>query len=365
MKKPKLSAALKAYQVQQLKVQKQKKHQAELEKLNPKNKPAAKEAAVFSEDHTPWHIWSDASGRCQQRTRLPFHPAFSSQILLCGEGDFSYCRALVEAFEHSAPADSQWRMVATTLDSRDTVIHKYHEKARSNLSFLESTDADRNQRLTILFGTDATRLHENKTITKLFRGRDGATGLPLTRIIFNFPHSGAGIKDRDRNILAQKKLLVDFFTACTKLAAALKISPGCDSNAQNRCAYSTTMMKKMAHREDVGEVVYKASSDKRDNEDEDPNWNYNQDFDRDNRGEAFEIHITLKTGEPYDSWKIKTLATSTRQIHCSQSFRFAPDSYPGYQHCRTIGGNELVTGDSWTEFLAGKPAKTFVFTFNK
>jgi len=349
MKKRKLSAALKTLQVQQGKARRQDKHPV---KVGKRKKPDTSTPVSYAESHIPWHVWSDASGRRQQHTRLPFHPAFTSQILLCGEGDFSYCRSLVETFERSAD-HGKWCIVATALDSRDTVIRKYHERAQSNLDFLEA--ADRNLNVTLLFGVDATRLHANKTLLKLFKSKKNPSSPCPSRIIFNFPHSGAGIKDREHNILAQQKLLLGFFNSCVGLLDALRIA-----NDAKSCSYTTTMMRKLKQRDAVGEVKQKHDS-------EDEGEHEHGTLDVDERGEAFEIHIALKTGDPYDAWNVKSLAASTKRLHCSQSFRFMPDSYPGYHHCRTIGGagDELVNSDSWTEFLSGKPAKTFVFTLNK
>ena len=90
-------------------------------------------------------------------------------------------------------------------------------------------------------------------------------------------------------------------------------------------------------------------------------------FDEKDQGESFEIHCTFKTGDPYDSWKPKVLATRSGQLACLQTFKFCPELYPGYQHCRTIGdkGDEIVEVEGWKEFLAGKPAKTFVFSLKK
>ena len=52
---------------------------------------------ALNNDHVPCHIWTD-SDKMQKRTRLPFHPNKNSIVLLIGEGDFSYCKALVSAF---------------------------------------------------------------------------------------------------------------------------------------------------------------------------------------------------------------------------------------------------------------------------
>ena len=49
-----------------------------------------------------------------------------------------------------------------------------------------------------------------------------------------------------------------------------------------------------------------------------------------------ELHITLKRGEPYDSWSLVTIAKMCGLSvgHCAP---FMPSKYPGYAHRRSIG----------------------------
>ena len=49
-----------------------------------------------------------------------------------------------------------------------------------------------------------------------------------------------------------------------------------------------------------------------------------------------ELHVTLKKGQPYDSWNIVTIAKMCgyRVLHCSP---FHPSKFPGYAHRRSIG----------------------------
>jgi len=93
------------------------------------------------------------------------------------------------------------------------------------------------------------------------------------RVVFNFPHAGGGIKDQARNIDANQQLLRGLF-ACV-----------------------------------CGTGVLAADG---------------------------ELHLTLKRGEPYDSWKAVTLAklAGLRVKHCTP---FEAARFPGYAHRRTIG----------------------------
>ena len=397
MKKPKLAQTLASYNKKRAE---KAKEQNRFEAMEAMSKNKAKKLAsngstaatdnkpvsmAVGNDHVPCHIWTD-SNKMQKRTRLPFHPNNNSIVLLIGEGDFSYCKALVSAFlaidkaHNAAVVESEvsprkWRVIATALDSRDAVLRKYR-KSRDNLAFLDSIE-----NVEILFGVDGTKLHEDRELKKIF-----CTGAPApTRIIFNFPHTGAGIKDRERNIVAQQKMLKGFFDSVIKFMSARGITKS------QGCTYTTTMMKKDYSIKDEISLIKKksvnnkrrskASDDEDDGSDEelvisDPellacNAKIIKDFDdhisqydEKDEGESFEIHCTLKTGDPYDSWKPKALASSVGPLCCLQSFKFCPELYSGYQHCRTIGDgrDEVVEVEGWKEFLAGKPAKTFVFT---
>ena len=392
VKKPKLSDALVSYTKKQAVKAKEQKRNEAIEAMN-KNKAkktspsgSAQSASepqtkAVVNDHVPCHIWTD-SDKMQQRTKLPFHPKNNSVVLLIGEGDFSYCRALVTTFlaaEKVLAADEgivrKWRVVATALDNREIVLRKYR-KARDNLEFLEGT-----KNVEIVFGVDGTKLHEDKELKRIF----GLNDRPPTRVIFNFPHTGAGIKDRGRNIVAQQKMLQGFFDSALKFVQLRGIIPG-------GCTYTTTMIKKdYIIKDEVSTLKRKlpksSGKGKKDSDDEESDgeivitdaellannakiikeYEEISYFDEKEKGESFEIHCTFKTGDPYDAWKPKVLASRGGKLVCLQTFRFCPELYPGYQHCRTIGdkGDEIVEVEGWKEFLAGKPAKTFIFSLKK
>lgn len=374
MKKPKLAQTLKTFQKKQVEKAKQERRESnfELKKKNVESggsgsgnnsnssskakKPVEETTAQASASHVPCHIWTD--GRLEMRTATPFHPLGQSVVLLCGEGDFSYCRALAKLLNGKNPEGS-WFIVATALDSEATVKRKYR-RAASNL---EALTTEFGQKVVCLFGVDATKLHENKEIKRLLSARSSA----LSRIIFNFPHTGAGIKDRERNIVAQQRLLAGFFASVSKL-----ILPGEMETSASLCNYQTTMIKSHIKLNETETKL--AHSKKNDNDDDetaldDDSSNSSLAF---STQERFQCHVTLKTGDPYDAWNVKSIAAkaSENKLSCPQSFRFLPALYAGYQHCRTIGeqredleSKEVIDADGWNEFLAGKPAKTFVFEF--
>ncbi|ORZ01850.1 hypothetical protein BCR41DRAFT_313764 [Lobosporangium transversale] len=214
-------------------------------------------------------------------SKLP-PPPYNDQdtILLVGEANFSFAKSL--ALEILNRGDT---MTATTLDSFSTMTEKYTE-AQENVKELEEAGA------TVLFEVDATKLDKIKS----FKGKR------FSKIIFNFPHAGASIKDQHRNIISNQKLIRSFFESA---------------------------------------APFLTDTDQGDKK-------------------AGEIHVTLKSGQPYDMWNIKRLATGTGLLGVKTSFPFRPEQYSGYEHRRTIGYKEGVSQGGNAE-IKNKNPKTFVF----
>ena len=72
-----------------------------------------------------------------------------------------------------------------------------------------------------------------------------------------------------------------------------------------------------------------------------------------------EIHVTVKTVEPYNKWNIKQLAKSTGQLAIKESIDFIPNQYPGYEHRRTLGYQKGRSKNDNDEILSKKP-KTII-----
>ncbi|KAJ3020691.1 hypothetical protein HKX48_000355 [Thoreauomyces humboldtii] len=208
------------------------------------------------------------------KQRPPVFPFVEwDSILFVGEGNFSFAHAVAEKL-HGACT-----IVATSFDDHETLNAKYPDAQ-------EHIDAIRELGGTMHYGVDATNL------TKWKAGKKST----FSKIVFNFPHVGAGIKDQDRNIFANQQLLAGFFqSALSKLAIG-------------------------------GEIL-----------------------------------VTLKTGEPYDSWDMKTQAKSTNQLTCTRSFEFVPALYPEYAHRRTIGFVEGLSREQ-NEEITKAPSRTIVFS---
>ncbi|KAJ6800090.1 heavy metal-associated isoprenylated plant protein 41-like [Iris pallida] len=116
------------------------------------------------------------------------HYSSAHQILLVGEGDFSFSLSLANAFGSAS------NMVTTSLDSYDTLLEKYNE-AKSNLESLKKMGA------TVLHEVNAKKLtsHQELEMRK------------FDRIVFNFPHAGfIGSEDNWMVIDVHKELVSDF-----------------------------------------------------------------------------------------------------------------------------------------------------------
>ncbi|RWR77026.1 heavy metal-associated isoprenylated plant protein 41-like protein [Cinnamomum micranthum f. kanehirae] len=123
------------------------------------------------------------------------HYSSLHEILLVGEGDFSFSLCLANAFGSAS------NIVATSLDNYDVVTKKYSQ-AKSNIQNLLKMDA------TVLHGIDATKM-------KLHTDLSMRT---FDRIIFNFPHAGFhGKEDEIHLIRLHRNLVQGFFRNASQM----------------------------------------------------------------------------------------------------------------------------------------------------
>lgn len=155
-----------------------------------------------------------------------------------------------------------------------------------------------------LFNIDATQMQKSKALK--------AAG-PFDIILFNFPHTGAGIKDQDRNVIAHQKLLVAFFQSCLH------------SVSVPRKVLQNSGGKKYCH---VMKPTLLSNSGK--------------------------IVVSLFDGLPYSLWDIKGLARKCG-LSTVASHKFEWSSFPGYKH-RLTGGQ----GDT-TQQYDKRGARFYVF----
>jgi 25S rRNA (uracil2634-N3)-methyltransferase len=203
----------------------------------------------------------------------------------------------------------------------------------------------------VLHGVDGTRLDGHKALARW----------AYSRVVFNYPHTGAGIKDRDRNIRAQQEMVRGFLGAASRLLRRQRVVSGVRRSVlvRSRDAPLTGGRRR-------GSAGREESSG-----DEDGGGGVVEPAAVASQLEP-EIHVTLRTGEPYDAWNIKGLGRSVPGLVSAESFRFEPGKYPGYRHVRTLGvgvgvGADADAGnkDEDEEDFLKKPAKTFVFRLER
>ena len=160
-----------------------------------------------------------ASGHGPQMT-IPFYP--TDRILLVGEGNFSFARALVM---HPPPGLESFppvNVTATTYDTEVDCCAKYSD-AREIVRSLREKGVE------VLFEVDATRLEKCPALK----------GRRWNRVVWNFPHTGEcqsparesialthcpnrtgkGIADQDRNILSNQLLILGFLRSAAHILA--------------------------------------------------------------------------------------------------------------------------------------------------
>lgn len=136
-----------------------------------KKRRQAEDAAAQAFDQRVNRGGIKAKDRNSRRSTIPFK--VSDNILLIGEGNFSFAVALLQhpptSLEHLPPAN----ITATAYDTEAECYAKYPD-AEPCVRMLREKGAQ------VLFGVDATRLEK----TSALKGR------VFDRIAWNFPHAG-------------------------------------------------------------------------------------------------------------------------------------------------------------------------------
>ncbi|SCU89783.1 LAFA_0E20868g1_1 [Lachancea sp. 'fantastica'] len=244
---------------------------------------------------------------------IPFGP--NSTLLLVGEGDFSFARSIVSQ-NYVKPEN----LLVTSFDNSPTELKlKYPKSFEDNYDFLKQNDVQ------VFFRIDATNLIKSfkfsrKTTWSKIAGPEWATK-PLEGILFNFPHTGKGIKDQDKNIRDHQELVLGYFQSCKQFFKAV------NQTALNGSALNYSQGYTIKH----DAATNKVSSE-----------GYGK------------VYLSVFTGEPYDSWQIKILArTAGWKVERSGNFQWA--NYPEYSHRRTNSEQDT------TKPAAEREARMYVF----
>ena len=163
-----LKAALQSQQ-SRLKVKQKLSHAAQVAEQKAKKNPHQSKAAS-----SPFRSGKEkgkATVPPPRRITIPFRP--TDRILLIGEGNFSFARALF----HEAPPELEYlppkNVTATAYDSEEVCYDKYPD-AKDIVHLL------RDKGVEVLFGVDGTRLERVGSLK----------GRRWDRVVWNFPHAG-------------------------------------------------------------------------------------------------------------------------------------------------------------------------------
>ncbi|KAG6877606.1 hypothetical protein C0993_005732 [Termitomyces sp. T159_Od127] len=256
-----------------------------------------------------------------RRTTIPFRS--TDTILLIGEGNFSFARALL----CDPPAElcdlPPKNLTATAYDTEDECYEKYAD-GREIVAYLRQRGAQ------ILFGVDATKLEK----TAALKGRR------WDHIVWNFPHAGKGITDQDRNILSNQVLILGFLRSASKV---LSLGP----------VPSITTPRRRKKADEDGE------EDDAEDETAPLETEEGEQFKFITPKEAVKtrgtVLITLRNVVPYTLWDVPRLAKkpplpttgstpANPRYTLLRSFAFNRSVYKGYEHRMTKGTRAHGTG---------------------
>ncbi|KAG5721890.1 UPF0617 protein [Termitomyces sp. T112] len=257
------------------------------------------------------------------RTTIPF--LSKDTILLIGEGNFSFARALL----CDPPAELRdlppRNLTATAYDTEDECYNKYAD-AREIVTYLRQRGAQ------VLFGVDATKLEKIASLK----------GRRWDRIVWNFPHAGKGITDQDRNILSNQVLILGFLRSAAKI---LSVGP---------VPSFTTPRKRKKNDDDDNDDECEAEDESMHAETEEE-----EHFKFITPKEAVKtrgtVLITLRNVVPYTLWDVPRLAKKpplpttgstppNPRYTLLRSFGFNRSAYKGYEHRMTKGTRARGTG---------------------
>lgn len=235
--------------------------------------------------------------QAKTKSFVPFE--YSDTLLLVGEGDFSYACSIVRQMLIDPK-----NLIASSFDSKEELISKY-PAVDENLQYLIGEGVQ------VLHEVDATDLVTSLKLSHNKKKRSAQLFTPhkrLNHIMFNFPHTGRGMKDMDRNVRDHQKLVLGYFKSSQSLFQLVNDDTKNSLGGYDEIQPNTTQ----------------------------------------------KILLSLFEGEPYISWGVKALArTQGLQVERSGSFDWS--FYQGYHHKRTNGVRDT------TKPAAERDARIYVF----
>jgi len=276
-----------------------------------KKRQKAERAAQVAEQNRKKNPQSKGKGKAPpQRSTIPFNP--TDRILLIGEGNFSFARALTFNVPASLEQLPPRNITATSYDAENDCYVKYPD-AKIIVQGLREKGVE------VLFDVDATKL----------KNMPALKGRKWDRIVWNFPHAGKGITDQDRNILTNQMLILGFLCSSAPFLAVGPIP-----------SFSTTRKKKQKS-EDDDDVLDDADED-------DDDDGFGQLPRNINTGKRGTLLVTLRNVVPYTKWDVPRLAKkppapTSASIKPNpvytllRSFAFNRQMWNGYEHRMTKG----------------------------
>ncbi|KAG8990426.1 hypothetical protein FRB90_001760 [Tulasnella sp. 427] len=318
--------------------------QAQREATVKRKVPVQKQRLLDSEDRA----WKGKGKEEPRRYTIPFEN--DDRIFLVGEGNFSFTLSLVKIHKISS-----YNILSTTLDSEAECYEKYPDDASTIVAELRSLG------VWVVFGVDATKLEKCKEVMQAKGG--------WNKVVFNFPHAGAGITDQDRNILTNQRLLLGFLRSVALALSKgvlpkelLPKKPRTDSDDENDDTPSTSISAAQ------GDDGMESDGPELSDEDEFTGVPPASDPADEAPVNPFQypppprqgmILVTLRDCVPYTLWDLPRLAKrpphavkglerkgrEQPEYTLVKSYRFFPEAYPGYEHRRTRGGAGTATDE--------------------
>lgn len=362
MGKRKLAQALRDYQTSSIKLSKSTMSAKGSLKLGNKDTSSKQEASASAVTLAPFFEYSNA-----QLFPFPYSPC--SKILLIGEGNLSYASCIIDYYSgllqssdvtlpdrlNGLNGNVKFLLVATVYeDSESVLVSKYPESQRFIANIVAKGGI-------ILYGVNACTLDTDKRLLALHARHK------FSRIVFQFPHLGAGIKDQEKNKEKHVLFMARFFVSAAKLLAKV---PKKAAASQSLFRYKIKMLA-VDNAQKLQPKYYSPLLKRTvDNDEESSNESFEEEF------EEPEIHVTLKDCEPYVSWNIRKLPKQ----HCPdaslrhrESFVFLKERCVNYVHVNTIGHLDSTAArltDAKMDLavlpdhLEGRSSKTYIFVLN-